>query len=191
MQFTGHPLPVYQFVTVPWDFNPVPYCQPSSPTQSLPITGQRNMQLPPSLEWYVWLGRRSIYNISKSQEKINHLMYIDAKNEKDLETLIHTVGIYGQGIGMEFGIEKCAMLVMKSGKHTWQSEWSCQIKTRLERSEKKNPTNTWASWRRIPSNKWRRNKKIKKEYLRGTRKLLETKLSSRNLIKGINGCILR
>ena len=28
--------------------------------------------------------------------------------------------------------------------------------------------------------------KIKKEYLRGTRKLLKTKLSSRNLIKGIN-----
>ena len=32
MQFTGHSLPVHQFVTVPWDFNPVPYCQPSSPT---------------------------------------------------------------------------------------------------------------------------------------------------------------
>ena len=62
MQFTGHLLPVHQFVTVPWDFNPVPYCQPSSPMQSLPITGQRNMQLPPSLEWHVWLRRRSIYN---------------------------------------------------------------------------------------------------------------------------------
>ena len=32
MQFTGHCLLVHQFVTVPWDFNPVPYCQPSSPT---------------------------------------------------------------------------------------------------------------------------------------------------------------
>ena len=32
MQFTGHSLPVHQSVTVPWDFNPVPYCQPSSPT---------------------------------------------------------------------------------------------------------------------------------------------------------------
>ena len=31
MQFTGNSLPVHQFVTVPWDFNPVPYCQPSSP----------------------------------------------------------------------------------------------------------------------------------------------------------------
>ena len=32
MQFTGDPLPVHQFLAVPWDFNPVPYCQPSSPT---------------------------------------------------------------------------------------------------------------------------------------------------------------
>ena len=33
-----------------------------------------------------------------------------------METLIDTVRIYGEDIGMEFGIEKCAMLVMKSGK---------------------------------------------------------------------------
>ena len=39
-----------------------------------------------------------------------------AKNEKELETLIQTVEIYSQDIGMEFGIEKCAKRVMKSGK---------------------------------------------------------------------------
>ena len=31
---------------------------------------------------------------------------LSAKNEKDLETLIHTVRIYSQDLGMEFGIEK-------------------------------------------------------------------------------------
>ena len=61
------------------------------------------------------------YKLSRSQEKINHLMYMDdinlfAKNEKELETLLHAVRIYSQDTGMEFGIEKCAMLVMKSGK---------------------------------------------------------------------------
>ena len=30
-----------------------------------------------------------------------------AKTEKELETLIQTVRIYSQYIGMEFGIEKC------------------------------------------------------------------------------------
>ena len=33
-----------------------------------------------------------------------------------LETLIHEVRIYSQDIGMELGIEKYAMVVMKSGK---------------------------------------------------------------------------
>ena len=38
------------------------------------------------------------------------------KKEKELETLLHAVRIYSQDIGMEFDIEKCAMLVMKSVK---------------------------------------------------------------------------
>ena len=29
MEFTGHSLPVHHFVTAPWDFYLVPYCQPS------------------------------------------------------------------------------------------------------------------------------------------------------------------
>ena len=39
-----------------------------------------------------------------------------AKNEKELETLIQAVRIYSQDIGMEFGIEKRPMLVMKRSK---------------------------------------------------------------------------
>ena len=38
------------------------------------------------------------------------------KNEKELEYLIYAVKIYSHDIGMEFGIEKCTVLVMKSGK---------------------------------------------------------------------------
>ena len=61
------------------------------------------------------------YKLSRSQEKINQVMYMDdiklfAKNETELETLIHAIRIYSQYIGMEYGIEKCAILVMKSGK---------------------------------------------------------------------------
>ena len=38
------------------------------------------------------------------------------KTEKQLETLIYARGIYSQDIGMELGIEKCAILIMKSRK---------------------------------------------------------------------------
>ena len=59
------------------------------------------------------------HKLSRSQEKINHLMYMDdiklfAKNEKELETLKHTVRIYSQDIGMKFGIEKCTLLIRKT-----------------------------------------------------------------------------
>ena len=61
--------------------------------------------------------------LRRSQKKINHLMNMDdiklfAKNEKELKTLRHAVRIYSQDIEMEFEKEKCAMLVMKSGKTT-------------------------------------------------------------------------
>ena len=57
------------------------------------------------------------HKLTKLQEKINHLMYIDdfklsAKNEKELETLIQAVRKNSQVIGMEFGIKKCTMLIM-------------------------------------------------------------------------------
>ena len=54
------------------------------------------------------------YKLRKPQEKINHLMYMD--DIKLLETLMQTLIIYSYDIGMEFGIEKYAALVMKSGK---------------------------------------------------------------------------
>ena len=58
---------------------------------------------------------------TKSQEKVYHLMYMDdfklfAKRGKELETLIQTIRIYSQDTGMEFGIEKYAMLIVKSGE---------------------------------------------------------------------------
>ena len=46
-------------------------------------------------------------------------MYMDdikwfVKNIKESETLIQIIRIYNQNIAIEFGIEKCAILIMKS-----------------------------------------------------------------------------
>ena len=40
-----------------------------------------------------------------------------AKNKRELETLIQTIRIYSQDIGMEFGIDKWVMLMMNTGKN--------------------------------------------------------------------------
>ena len=86
----------------------------------------------------------ALYKINKLQEKINHLIYMDdtqlfAKKEKELENLIHEVRIYRQDIGMEFGIEKCAMLVMKSGKRHISDGMELPNQDR----HKRKPTNPW------------------------------------------------
>ena len=39
-----------------------------------------------------------------------------ARNEKELKNLRKPKGIYSEYIGIKFGIENCAMLIMKSGK---------------------------------------------------------------------------
>ena len=83
--------------------------------------------------------------LSRWQEKINHLMYMDdiklfAKNENDLETSIDAVRIYTQDTGMDIWY----LLAMKSDK---RRNGTMKLRTRLERSEKRKPTNTWASWR--------------------------------------------
>ena len=63
----------------------------------------------------------SAYQFSSNKEKINHLLFIDdlnvyTKNEKGLESLVQTVQIFIDDIGMELGIDKCATLVLKRGE---------------------------------------------------------------------------
>ena len=58
---------------------------------------------------------------SESKEKINHLSFLDdlklhSQSDKRLDSLVQTVCVFSEDIGMEFGIEKCVMLVMEKGK---------------------------------------------------------------------------
>ena len=131
------------------------------------------------------------YKFSRSQEKINHLMYMDdiklfAKIEKELETLIHTIRIYSKNIGIEFGLEKCALLVMKSGKRHLTDGIELPNQDKI-RTLAENETYKYLGILEADSIKQVEMKdKIQKEYPRRTWKLLETNLSSWNLIKGIN-----
>ena len=39
-----------------------------------------------------------------------------SRSEKGMDSLVQTVGVFSEDVGIEFGIEKCAMLVMEKGK---------------------------------------------------------------------------
>ena len=64
---------------------------------------------------------KAAYEFSKSKEKINHLLFMDdlklySRSEKGLDSLVQTVRVFSEDIGMEFGTEKCAMLAMEKRK---------------------------------------------------------------------------
>ena len=103
-----------------------------------------------------------------------------------METLIREVKIYSQKIGMEFGIEKCAMQLIKSGKPHLADGMELPSQDKIRTLEEKE-TYKYFGILKVSTIKLREMKdQIKEEYLRRTRKLLETKLYSRYPIKGIN-----
>ena len=92
------------------------------------------------------------YKFSKSQEKINHLMYMNdtklfAKNEKELETLIHAVRIYSQDTGIELGIGKCSISNKK--RQTTPNGRNGTSKPRQNKNARRKGN------LHIPSDKWR------------------------------------
>ena len=94
-----------------------------------------------------------------------------AKNKKEFETLIHAVIIYNQNIAREFGIEKCAMVVIKSGKRHIELPNQEKIETLGEKGTYKYLVISEDTIKQVVI-----KEKIEKEYIRRTRKLLETKL---------------
>lgn len=59
--------------------------------------------------------------VFKNKVKVNHLLYMDdlklfSKSESDIESLVHTVRIFSEDIGMTFGLDKCALVALKRGK---------------------------------------------------------------------------
>ena len=120
------------------------------------------------------------YKLSRSQEKVNHLMYMDdikvfAKNEKELETLIHTIRIYTQHIGMEFGIEKCALLVIKSGKRHLTDEIELPNQDKIRTLAENETYKYLGILEAVTIKQVAMKKRIQKEYHRRTKKTTRDK----------------
>ena len=109
-----------------------------------------------------------------------------AMNDKGLESLVQTIRISGEDIGMEFGIDNCAILVLKRGKITKFNgislpDWRV-MKGSIEGAGYKYLGILQADQIRYTKMK----EKVKAEYLRRVCKILETNLNDGNIIKGIN-----
>ena len=109
-----------------------------------------------------------------------------AKTEKELDSLIQTVRVFSADIGMEFGIDECAMLVVKRGS-VQRTEG---VKLPDEQTIKGfNEGDTYKYLGILHADKVKcaeMKDKVKTEYTRRVRKILETKLNGNNIIKGMN-----
>ena len=64
---------------------------------------------------------KAAYEFSVSKDKINNISFMDdfklySRNEKELDSLVQTISVFSKDIGIEFGIEKCAMLAIEKRK---------------------------------------------------------------------------
>ena len=60
-------------------------------------------------------------SFQKAKRRYKHFLFMDdlkwySRSEKRLDSLVKTVRVFSEDIGTEFGIQKCAMLVMEKGK---------------------------------------------------------------------------
>ena len=111
---------------------------------------------------------------------------LHSRNEKGLHSLVQTVGVFSEDIGMEFGIEKCAMLVMEKGKIVksvgielpdgkvvkWLQEGGSYKYLGILEADK------------FLEEKIKLN--VSKECIRRLRKVLKSKLTGGNLVRGVN-----
>ena len=111
---------------------------------------------------------------------------LHSRNEEGLDSLVQTVCVFSEDLGMEFGIEECAMLVMEKGKIVKsigiESPGGKVIKS-LQEGESCKYLGI------LEADKFL-EEKMKlidpKEYIRTLRKVLKSKLNGGNLVCGVN-----
>ena len=134
---------------------------------------------------------KAAYEFSQSQEKINHLLFMDdfklySQIEKELDLLVQRVRVFSNDIGMEFGIEKCAMLAMEKGKIV-ESVGIELPDGKVIKSLQEGENYKYLGI--LGADKFLEEKmklKVSKEYIRRLRKVLESKLNGGNLVCGVN-----
>ena len=128
--------------------------------------------------------------LGNADGKVNHLLFMDdlklyARGEDELASLVSVVEGYSRDIGMEFGMEKCAVLTMEGVK---------RVKTEgmeLPSGEVMKEVDECAyKYLGVLQTEEVMDKEMKKrvrdEYLRRVRVLAKSKLNAGNMVQGIN-----
>ena len=130
---------------------------------------------------------KAAYEFSESKDKINHLLFVDdlklySRSKKGLDSLVQTVRVFSEDTGMEFGIEKCAMLVMEKEKIV-KSVGIELADGKVIKSLQEDKRYKYLGI--LEADKFLEKKmklNVSKEYIRRLRKVLKSKLNGGNLV---------
>ena len=129
------------------------------------------------------------YEFSESKEKINHVLSMDdlklySRSEKGLDSLVQTVCVFSEDIGIEFGIEKCTMIEKrKIVKSVGIGLPDGKVINSLQEGESYKYLGILEAEKNLVE-KMKLN--VLKEYIRRLRKVLKSKLNGGNLVRGVN-----
>ena len=122
--------------------------------------------------------------------KINHLFFMEdlklfAKNDNEIDSLVCTVNLISQDIGMQFGVKKCGVVTMKRGKvaKSTDIERSGGDKIR-ETGDQRYKYLGIVELDKIKEEEMKCT--YRKEYFTRVRLVMQSKLNGRNKIKAIN-----
>ena len=134
---------------------------------------------------------KTAYEFSGNKKKVNHLLFMDdlklhSRNEKELDSLVQTERIFSKDIGMELGIEKCAMLVIEKGKIVKSADIELpdgKVIKSLQEGESYKYLGILEADRFLGEEM---KLKVSKEYCRRLKKGLKSKLNIGKLVQGVN-----
>lgn len=122
--------------------------------------------------------------------KVNHLLFMDdlklyGKKKTDLEALMNTVRIFSEDIRMEFGLSKCATVIMKRGKKVEDAGISMPDGQVIE--DLGNEAYKYLGVLEANKIKMEEMKqKVQKDYYGRIRKVLESSLNGGNSVMAMN-----
>ena len=136
--------------------------------------------------WKVSAG----YEMKKDECKINHLLFMaDLKmfaNNEEIDSLVQTIRIFSDDIGMKFGLEKCASMTKKRGKRVHSEGIAlpdgAQMRALGEEESYRNLDVLESDYVLHEESKVR----MRAEYIRRVRKCLKSKLNGGNTVKAID-----
>ena len=109
-----------------------------------------------------------------------------AEDEKSIDQLLRKVHAFSQNIGMEFGLDKCAKCIIKSGKKVQGERLEIAEGQFIEDLEH----DTTYKYLGIEENSTLEHKKLREkatqEYIRRLKKICRSELSTKNKITAIN-----